>query len=135
MKCYFDFVLDPFNIKKGDEKSTKRRVASAIKWYEDSSVRYSHECMGSLIGKKVLDIGCGTGAHLIWLARNGAIVTGIDISDKRIEFAKSIIKDEGLEDRVSLYVRNGERTEFPAESFDIIYGQDVLMFLGGDFSL
>jgi SAM-dependent methyltransferase len=134
MKSYFDFVLDPFNIKPGPGGRVKMRISEAVKWYEDSSVRYSHNCMGPLAGKRVLDIGCGTGAHLVWLAKNGAIPTGIDISDRRVEAAKRLVEEAGLKDRVSVYVRNGEDTGFEDETFDIICGQDVLMFLGGDFT-
>jgi len=48
--------------------------------------------MLSLIGdvkdKKVLDAGCGYGYYSVLLAKRGATVTGIDISEKMIELAK-----------------------------------------------
>jgi SAM-dependent methyltransferase len=48
--------------------------------------------MLSLIGdvkrKKILDAGCGYGYYSILLAKNGATVTGIDISEKMIKLAK-----------------------------------------------
>jgi SAM-dependent methyltransferase len=134
MKSYFDSVLDPFNIRPAERVPRDITVEHAVLWYGDSSVRYAHKCMGDLKGKAVLDVGCGTGAHLIWLARQGAKVTGIDISDKRVDAVKELIKSQSLEDRVSVFVRSGEATDFPDGSFDIVCGQDVLMFLGGDFA-
>jgi ubiquinone/menaquinone biosynthesis C-methylase UbiE len=44
-------------------------------------------------GKKVLDLGCGTGRHTIILKKRGAKVWGLDLSPKMLEIAKSEIKD------------------------------------------
>ncbi len=38
---------------------------------------------------RVLDIGCGLGHHSIWLAQQGFTVTGIDIAEKAIAYAKN----------------------------------------------
>ena len=40
-------------------------------------------------GNRLLDVGCGTGENLVQLQADGYAVTGIDISDKAIEFASS----------------------------------------------
>jgi len=45
--------------------------------------------IGDVRRKKVLDAGCGYGYYSILLAKKGAIVTGIDISEKMIELAKN----------------------------------------------
>lgn len=44
--------------------------------------------IGEVKGKTVLDAGCGHGYYSILLAKKGATVTGIDISEKMIELAK-----------------------------------------------
>lgn len=44
--------------------------------------------IGGVKGKKVLDAGCGHGHYSLLLAKKGAKVTGIDISEKMIELAK-----------------------------------------------
>lgn len=48
-------------------------------------------------GKKILDVGCGTGRHAIRMAEAGAEVTGIDFSDKMLEVARK--KAEGIQIR------------------------------------
>ncbi len=48
--------------------------------------------IGSVKNKKVLDLGCGGGQISIAFAKKGAKVTGIDLSDKHIEFAKKLAK-------------------------------------------
>lgn len=136
MKRHFDGVLDPYNFTTlAKNRTAIDYLEKAVKWYQDSSVRYAHALMGPLKGKNVLDVGCGTGIHLVWLAKNGANVTGIDVSDKRIEMARKVVKNQGLEERVSLYPKGAEDTGLPGESFDIVYGQDILMFLDGRFDL
>jgi 2-polyprenyl-3-methyl-5-hydroxy-6-metoxy-1,4-benzoquinol methylase len=56
--------------------------------WEKESWKYIFDTLGNLENKKVLDIGCGLGRESIFMAKNGALVTGIDISSKNIEKAK-----------------------------------------------
>jgi SAM-dependent methyltransferase len=45
---------------------------------------------------RVLDLGCGAGNNVWFLAREGFDVTGIDISQSAIDFAKQRLASEGL---------------------------------------
>jgi len=47
-------------------------------------------------GSKVLDCACGTGAHAIWMAKQGYEVTATDISEGMIQQAKQKAQDEGV---------------------------------------
>ena len=44
--------------------------------------------VGDPRGLEVLDLGCGTGRHTLWLAARGAAVTGIDFSEGMLEEAR-----------------------------------------------
>jgi len=44
--------------------------------------------LGNLNGRAVLDYGCGTGTFSRFLESEGAMVTGVDVSDNMIEVAK-----------------------------------------------
>lgn len=41
-----------------------------------------------LVGKWVLDVGCGPGSKAHWLVEHGAKVTAIDASPKMVEYAR-----------------------------------------------
>lgn len=52
----------------------------------------------------VLEIGCGTGRILIYLAKHGIDITGLDISDKMLEKLKQKAQKQGLD--IELFVRD-----------------------------
>lgn len=47
--------------------------------------------------KKVLDLGCGTGRHTVFLAKKGFEVYGIDIAEKGIAITSEWLKKENLQ--------------------------------------
>ena len=47
-------------------------------------------------GSKIADFGCGPGLYAAPLAKRGAIVTGIDFSERSIEYAKQVAAREQL---------------------------------------
>jgi len=46
--------------------------------------------------KKVLDLGCGSGRHLVYLAKNGFEVYGFDIAEEGMKIAKEWLKENNL---------------------------------------
>ena len=48
-----------------------------------------YELLGPLTGKALLHLQCNSGQDSLCLARHGARVTGVDISDEAIEFARA----------------------------------------------
>lgn len=59
-----------------------------------------------------LDIGCGTGTNVIYMARQGRHVVGIDFSSKAISTARKKVKEAGVEESVRLLL--GDATQLPA---------------------
>lgn len=61
---------------------------------------------GENTGGHILDIGCGVGAlHLTLLKeRSEATATGIEISEGMLEMAKSISREQGLEERTQYFL-------------------------------
>jgi ubiquinone/menaquinone biosynthesis C-methylase UbiE len=82
--------------------------------------------VGSLEGKKVLDSGCGEGYNTRILAQRGAQVTGVDISQKMIGYARQRERKEPLGIRYEV-ASFSDLKPFDNESFDIIVSSMALM--------
>lgn len=80
-----------------------------------------------LDGKHVLDYGSGDGEFSFELARRGALVEGIDISESLVELATRKIPDGIPRPRFS--VRDAHATGFPDASFDYVFGNGILHHL------
>src|ERR1700675_2392332 len=78
-----------------------------------------------------LDLGCGTGATAIRLARLGINVTLLDSSPAMLDVAKRAAQEAGVTDKVVL--QHGDATRltnlFHAPSFDVIMCHNVLEYL------
>ncbi len=84
------------------------------------------EPLGDLGGRRVLDLGCGTGDLSYRLAEAGAEVTAVDVSPVSIEVAEQRFAAAGLAGRVKFLVGNADRLDLPDSSFDIIAGKWIL---------
>jgi ubiquinone/menaquinone biosynthesis C-methylase UbiE len=82
-------------------------------------------------GGRVLDVGCGTGATTLAVARNLAgdgHCVGIDISDPMIAIARDRAGNTTLP--VRFIVDDAEGHQFDAGSFDVIVSRFGVMFFG-----
>jgi 2-polyprenyl-3-methyl-5-hydroxy-6-metoxy-1,4-benzoquinol methylase len=53
--------------------------------------------IGTVTGKRLIDCGCGFGTYSVYCAKQGAIVTAIDISETMIELAKQQAAEAGVQ--------------------------------------
>jgi SAM-dependent methyltransferase len=86
--------------------------------------------LGNIAGKSLLDLGCGMGEETAYLAKLGANVTAIDISDVGVSITKSRAEKNGLADRVRAIRMGADPTDFPADSFDLVHGLGILHHVG-----
>jgi len=83
-----------------------------------------------LVGKKLLDFGCGARALSIdMLLDSGAFVTGIDISPESIEKARQRSKIKNVSERYTFDVGDCESLEFKNGYFDYILSTGTLSCL------
>ncbi|MCI8391350.1 MAG: class I SAM-dependent methyltransferase [Roseburia sp.] len=80
-----------------------------------------------LLGKHVLDLGCGYGWHCRYAAGQGAAeVLGIDISRKMIEEAKQRNADQ----RITYRLCGIEEYEYPENAWDCVVSNLALHYIG-----
>jgi len=75
-------------------------------------------------GKRVLDIGCGSGAHTALLARSGCIVTAVDLSGTAVELTKRRL--ELFDVTADVLEADVECLPFESESFDLVWSWGVI---------
>jgi len=80
---------------------------------------------GGLDGKAVLDVGCGGGILTEAMAREGARVTGIDLSDKALGVARLHQIESGISADYRLMSAEALASESPA-AFDIVTCMELL---------
>jgi cyclopropane fatty-acyl-phospholipid synthase-like methyltransferase len=97
-------------------------------WNQKGGPKYPHEkviqfCLRNYPPEKrqetsALDIGCGSGIHCEFLAKENFQVTGIDISDVGIANTKHKIDALGVQ--AQLRVESADVLDFPQNSFDLV---------------
>jgi len=87
---------------------------------EDPAV---HEAIGEVRGLAVLDLGCGTGRHAVWLAAAGALVTAVDFSRGMLREARG---KPGAERIRFLGCDLRQRLPFADGGFDLVVSGLVL---------
>ncbi len=97
-------------------------------WNGSGGPKYPHEkvvqfCFRNFpaaqrAGVRALDLGCGSGVHVAFLAREGFSVRGADISPVGIANTRQRLNGEGL--TAELEVTGADEINLPAESLDLV---------------
>lgn len=125
-------------------KETKQWWEDTAKYYqEDSNIpigihygpgapfedgKYGLHILGKLKGRRVLEIGCGGAQCGIAMAKQGAIVTGIDISEEQLKFARILAQ----KNKVNVQFYQGDIRRFPqikTRSQDLVFTAWALQYV------
>ncbi|HEU5088860.1 MAG TPA: class I SAM-dependent methyltransferase [Roseiflexaceae bacterium] len=116
--------------------------ANRISWNEATRVHNSHkadqarflreggstlfpeeiELLGDIRGKRLVHLQCNAGQDTLSLAARGALVTGVDISDEAIDFARRLSQESGIPgtfERADVY--DWLEQHAGGERFDIVF--------------
>lgn len=80
-----------------------------------------HEELGDLKGKTLIHLQCNTGADTVSLARNGAIITGVDIAPDNVLYAKKLAQDFGFDQARFIESDIMKLKEIHQEHYDIVF--------------
>lgn len=77
--------------------------------------------LGDVAGLRILEIGCGGGQCSIAFAKQGAIVTGLDLSDVQLQFARDLAAQEQATVR---FVQGAadNLSRFGSGEWDVVFG-------------
>lgn len=83
-----------------------------------------------LAGQRILDLGCGTGVLARQFARQGSIVTGVDVSEGQINAARALSERDNLQ--VDYIISRAEETDLLEESFDVMTASQCWVYFEKD---
>lgn len=84
-----------------------------------SEIFHEHEV------KRILDLGCGTGRHLVYFSQAGFEISGIDSSETALDLARKWLKEEGFDADVHLG-RMEDPLPYSDDFFDAIISIQVI---------
>ena len=119
-----------------DQTELAKFGALAARWWDpNSEFKPLHDInplrlawidkLAGLAGKRVIDIGCGGGILAESMARRGADVTGIDLSEKPLNVAKLHLLESGQHVDYQL-IEAEEIAKQQPESFDCVTCMEML---------
>lgn len=113
---------------RGWERDVYRKGRQLSRYPSEMVVSFIFSYTGEVRDRtkcRVLDLGCGAGNNVWFLAREGFAVTGIEQSPSAIDYAKERLASEGL----SADLRVGDFSTLPdldGESFDIVIDRGAI---------
>lgn len=109
--------------------SSETESLDVRKYFEaETSVDYklADKLLGDLYGKKILDLGCGLGEASVYFALKGGSVAALDIAPAMLTCVERLAKKYKVEERIQVFEAPAEKIPFAAESFDLVFGGNVL---------
>jgi SAM-dependent methyltransferase len=96
-------------------------------------LEYAYALLGDVNGRTVLDLGCGSGENSLLLARRGADVIGVAISESLLALARRRLAVNGCADAPVRFVpASAHRLPIPDASVDVVVGIAILHHLDLD---
>jgi len=128
-KVYSNALKNGVGLISSEEEVRRYRHPSRLPIYPKV---FSFYLLGDVRDKKVLDCGCGDGDNAIFLAKKGARVVAIDISQEGVNLTRAKAKINGVDDRVEVRQMSAEETNFSDNEFDYVLGNAILHHLDID---
>jgi SAM-dependent methyltransferase len=96
-------------------------------------LEYAYALLGNAVGKRVLDLGCGSGENSFLLARRGAEVFGVDLSESLIALAgRRLVLNGGAQLPIHFLCGSAHHLPLADNSVDVVFGVAILHHLDLD---
>lgn len=129
MKDFWNRTAKKFGDKNGYRPVLIPSSKGLLNWYTDYLQRTAlSDVIKRLLGKRVLDVGCGVGRWSARLAAAGAQVVGIDLSREMAKAAKKRIATRKLSN-VNFVVASASKLPFVSQAFDASFSVTVLQHI------
>ncbi len=92
-------------------------------------LEYSYSLLGTLEGRVAVDFGCGSGDNALVLARRGARVVGVDISESLLRLAARRMAVNGMDGRADFIAGSAHDLPIRDGSADVVLGIAILHHL------
>jgi len=112
-----NFILEMKQLEY-DKDYFNRRYMGMPPWEDSEPRSFVKKLFESGLSGKILDIGCGTGANVIYLTEQGLDITGIDFSEMAIMKARDYAKRLGIE--ATFFVRDFFNLPKDEQKYDTI---------------
>jgi len=121
-------IIDERGFNQGYEVTTAQKIRIKRRASAIVSEMVSPTKFGKNLDANILEVGCGTGELSLELAKiTGARVTGIDLSQKFIDYAIANHRYPNL--RFLVADLDGSPSNFPSEKYDYVVGNGLLHHL------
>lgn len=130
VRDHFHRTAEEFDdIYTGRKNVIARKLDLWLRWDMYERFRLAMEECSLIEGKKILDIGTGSGRFLFPLVdRNPEKLVGIDIAPNMIDLARSIAKEQGIESKIE-FVLGDFLTHDLTETFHISIGVGLFDYI------
>ena len=122
VRRYFDGEAKRFDAIYEDRKKFPQQIVDLL-FHRVIHRRFAltFEYCGAVAGKRVLEVGCGSGRYVVEFARRGAEVVGLDLAPAMIEIARTASVEAGVSGRTRLETTDFTDWQAP-DRFDISLG-------------
>jgi ubiquinone/menaquinone biosynthesis C-methylase UbiE len=118
-----DYRIGKSGVQNAANYDSYRFAGPANQYQQDVMASAYKRLIGPLRGKRVLDVGCGTGRGVIDFAREAALAVGSDASVDMLGFAARKCTHASVARLVASYAQH---LPFRSESFDVVTSLNLL---------
>jgi len=113
---------DPATARSFDEKRFSGPIGELV---AGTQARVITNFIGRIQGRRILDVGTGTGRAALLLARGAAVVTAVDASEEML----AVARERAAAQAVNIRFQKGDAhaLDFPDRSFDVVVSLRLVM--------